>query len=144
MIEIDITDQQTAVPVDRERLVRAAHAILADHGPATCRVSIALVDDLTIHALNRRYLQHDYATDVLSFLLEKTPDLLDGEIVVSGETAAAQAGEYDCTPADELLLYVIHGVLHLVGYDDQTDEAREHMRGAEAMYLSQPRVDHAE
>jgi probable rRNA maturation factor len=144
MIEIEITDQQTSVPVDRDRLVRAARAILQDHGPATCRVSIALVDDPTIHALNRQYLKHDYATDVLSFLLEESPDLLEGEIVVSGETAATQAGEYDSTPADELLLYVIHGTLHLVGFDDQTDEAREQMRCAEALYLKQSRVEHAE
>jgi probable rRNA maturation factor len=144
MIEIEIADQQTTVPVDRGRLARAARAVLQDHGPPTCRVSIALVDDSTIHTLNRQYLQHDYATDVLSFVLEETPDLLEGEIIVSGDTAAAQAGEYDCTPAEELLLYVIHGILHLVGFDDQTTQAREEMRCAEAVYLKQSRVEHAE
>ncbi|MHB0957380.1 MAG: rRNA maturation RNase YbeY [Pirellulaceae bacterium] len=139
MIEIDITDQQTAVPVDRDRLDRAARTILQTHGPARCRLSIAVVDDPTIHTLNRQYLQHDYATDVLSFLLEKTPELLEGEVIVSGETAAAQADEYAATPADELLLYVIHGVLHLVGFDDHSDESRQQMRAAEVMYLNQCR-----
>ncbi|MHB8970467.1 MAG: rRNA maturation RNase YbeY [Pirellulaceae bacterium] len=144
MIEIEIADQQTTVSVDRARLARAARAILQDHGPRTCRISIALVDDATIQTLNRQYLQHDYATDVLSFVLEETPDLLEGEIIVSGETAAAQAGEYDGTPAEELLLYVIHGILHLVGFDDQAEPAREEMRCAEAGYLKQSRVEHAE
>jgi probable rRNA maturation factor len=144
MIEIEIADQQTTVPVDRDQLARVARAILKDHGPETCRVSIALVDDSTIHTLNRQYLQHDYATDVLSFVLEEMPDLLEGEVIVSGDTAAAQASEYDCTPAEELLLYVIHGILHLVGFDDQTDQARDEMRCAEAAYLKQSRVEHAE
>ena len=137
MIEIEIANQQSNLAVDRERLVQAAQAILQDHGPATCRVSIAVVDDPTIHTLNRQYLQHDYATDVLSFVLEQTHDLLEGEVIVSGDTALAQADDYHSTPADELLLYVIHGLLHLVGFDDQTDALRKEMRCAEEVYLRQ-------
>jgi probable rRNA maturation factor len=137
MIEIEIANQQANLAVDRDRLAQAARAILRDHGPATCRVSIAVVDDPTIHALNRQYLQHDYATDVLSFVLEQSRDLLEGEVVVSGDTALAQADHYHSTPADELLLYVIHGLLHLVGFDDQTDARRKEMRCAEHVYLSQ-------
>ena len=137
MIEIEIANQQSKLAVDRELLVQAAQAILQDHGPSTCRVSIAIVDDPTIHTLNRQYLQHDYATDVLSFVLEQSDDLLEGEVIVSSDTALAQAGQYQSTPADELLLYVIHGLLHLVGFDDQTDALRENMRCAERTYLRQ-------
>ena len=137
MIEIEIANQQSNLAVDRELLVQAAQTILQDHGPSTCRVSIAIVDDPTIHTLNRQYLQHDYATDVLSFVLEQSDDLLEGEVIVSSDTALAQAGQYQSTPADELLLYVIHGLLHLVGFDDQTDALREDMRCAERTYLRQ-------
>lgn len=137
MIDIEIADQQSRLTVDQERLEQAARAILQDHGPTTCQVSVAVVDDPTIHGLNRQFLQHDYATDVLSFVLERTPELLEGEIVVSADTAAAQAAQYQWTPADELLLYVIHGVLHLVGFDDQTDALRQCMRAAESTYLAQ-------
>ena len=137
MIEIEIANQQSKLAVDRELLVQAAQAILQDHGPSTCRVSIALVDDPTIHTLNRQYLQHDYATDVLSFVLEQSDDVLEGEVVVSSDTALAQAAQYHWNPVDELLLYVIHGLLHLVGFDDQTDALREEMRCAEQVYLRQ-------
>ena len=135
MIEIALTDQQTALATDAVRLESAARQILLDHGPDVVRVSIAVVDDPTIHELNRRYLQHDYPTDVLSFVLEQTEGLLEGEVVVSSDTALAQSREYGTSPEQELLLYVIHGVLHLVGFDDKTDEQLEQMRYAEQQYL---------
>lgn len=142
-MEIEVADQQAAAPVDAALLARVAAAILRDHGPPVCRISIAIVDDGTIHRLNRQYLHHDYATDVLSFVLERTADLLEGEIVVSGETARAQAARYGWPPGQELLLYVIHGLLHLVGFDDQTPAAEGAMRCAEDIYLKQCGVSRA-
>ncbi len=58
-------------------------------------------------------------------------------MIVSADTAVAQSGEYDSSPEDELLLYVIHGVLHLVGFDDRNPAARQQMRCAEQTYLKQ-------
>ena len=137
MAEIEITDQQSSVSIDRERLTQVALAILADHGPRSAQVSIAIVDDPTIHQLNRRYLEHDYPTDVLSFVLDERDDFLEGEVVVSADTAASQAAQFAWAPEDELLLYVIHGLLHLVGFDDRSDRARAEMRCAERVYLKQ-------
>ncbi len=93
---------------------------------------MAAVDDRTIHQLNRRYLDHDYPTDVLSFVLEEGPGTVEGEIIVSGDTAAASAPGYGWPAQDELLLYVIHGMLHLVGYDDKSPADAARMRQAEA------------
>lgn len=135
MHKIDITDQQSALPINRRRIRAAISAILRDHGPPACRISVAIVDDPTIHELNRQFLQHDYATDVLSFVLESSPELLEGEIVVSGDTAVAQASEYSSTPEEELMLYVIHGTLHLVGFDDHEEADQAEMRLAEQTYL---------
>ncbi len=137
MIDIEITDQQSILAVDTRQLEQVAHAILKDHGPPSVQASIAVVDDPTIHELNRRFLQHDYPTDVLSFVLEREAGHLEGEVVVSAETAQAQASEYGVTPEDELLLYVIHGVLHLVGFDDKSPAPRRQMRCAEQLYLKQ-------
>jgi probable rRNA maturation factor len=137
MVKVEIADQQSFVSVDAKQIARVARSILADHGPKRSRVSVAIVDDATIHALNRRYLQHDYPTDVLSFLLEEKRGYLEGEVVVSGETALAQAGQYGWDASSELLLYVVHGVLHLVGFEDSSDETRQDMREAEAHYLAQ-------
>ncbi|MCA9206082.1 MAG: rRNA maturation RNase YbeY, partial [Planctomycetales bacterium] len=62
-------------------------------------------------------------------------DHLDGEVIVSADTAESTAADYDWPPAAELLLYVIHGTLHLVGFDDKSPEKRVVMRAKEAEYL---------
>jgi probable rRNA maturation factor len=90
-----------------------------------------------IHRLNREYLAHDYPTDVLSFLLGRRDDQLCGEIVVSADMAVARCGEFGLSPQDELTLYLIHGALHLVGYDDKTPEQSERMREREQYYFGQ-------
>ena len=135
MIQVEVTNEQDATPLDEARLQSAVEKILADAGIAEAEISIAVVDDPTIHELNRRHLNHDYATDVLSFVLQRSRTSLEGEIVVSGDTAASAAGEYGWSAEEELLLYVIHGSLHLVGHDDQTPEAREQMRVQERRWL---------
>ena len=71
----------------------------------------------------------------MSFLLESGPGWLEGEIVVSADTAGRSAPEYGWPADDELLLYVIHGVLHLVGFDDTTPQAAVAMRERERFYL---------
>jgi probable rRNA maturation factor len=137
MIDVEVIDQQQATQVDASRLTAAVKAVLSDAGVRRASVSVAIVSDAEIHALNRRHLQHDYPTDVLSFLLERSPEDLEGEIIASGETAATAAAQYGWPAADELLLYIVHGALHLVGYDDQTPEAQDIMQRREAEILSQ-------
>ncbi len=72
---------------------------------------------------------------MLSFILERSDDTLEGEVVASADTAAACAPRYKSTPEAELLLYVIHGTLHIVGYDDTTPRQRAVMRRKEKEYL---------
>ncbi len=134
-LDIALANRQSAHPVDEPRLVAAVRGVLEDAGPRRATVSVGVVDDATIHELNRRYLDHDWPTDVLSFVLEEADGCLEGEVILSADTAAAAAEEYGWSAADEQLLYVIHGTLHLVGYDDQTDEAVAEMRAAEGRYL---------
>jgi len=136
MYDIAITNEQTLQAVDEGRLRMAVRAILEEEGVARATISLAVVDDAAIHRLNRDFLGHDEATDVLSFVLEARDGVLDGEIIVSAQTAATTAARYGWTTADELLLYVIHGALHLVGYDDQGPEAMAEMRLRERHFLS--------
>lgn len=152
-MHIDVTNEQSRVPVDQRRLRAAIGSILADAGIKDATISVALVDDPTIHELNRRYLDHDYPTDVLSFVLEEGPGTVEGEVIVSGDTAARSAPGYGWQAEDELLLYVIHGTLHLVGYDDKSPADAARMRQAESRYLAQfglaprdtePRAHHAD
>ena len=135
MIDVEIARQHDTPPVTDPRWEQAVRGILAADGIREARISLAIVDDPTIHAMNRRYLDHDYATDVLSFLLEREGDRLEGEVVVSGDTAARVAGQMGWSAADELLLYIVHGTLHLVGYDDQDADSRREMRLQEREHL---------
>ncbi|MEX0939571.1 MAG: rRNA maturation RNase YbeY [Pirellulales bacterium] len=135
MFDISFHNQQSHLEVDEDRLRTAAERILSESGITAATVSIAVVDDAEIHELNRNYLAHDYPTDVLSFVLESGPGELEGQIVVSAEMALAQADCFGWSAANELLLYVVHGMLHLVGHDDASPEAAARMRAAEREFL---------
>jgi len=144
MLAIDITNEQDRLDVDEARLREVAAAILRDAGYTAGSLSIAIVDDPTIHELNRKFLDHDYPTDVLSFVLEQEPGRLEGEVIVSADTAQRTAEKLSWTAGDELLLYVVHGTLHLVGHDDLSDEPRAAMRKAERAYLARLGVEYRE
>ena len=136
MIHIEIANRQQALPVDRRLLRRAVRAVLTEEGIADAEISLAIVDDPTIRDLHRRYLGHDDPTDVISFVLERTETWLEGEVIVSADTARTAAPRYGCSPAEELLRYVIHGTLHLAGYRDATPRERAMMRAGERKYLA--------
>jgi len=136
VIEIDVNLQHTPFAIDADAIRAAAEAVLQGEGVITGEVSIAVVDDPTIHELNRQYLDHDYPTDVLSFSLGDETSF-EGEVIVSADTAAEKAAQYQMAPVDELLLYIVHGVLHLVGYDDHAEKGRLAMREREQRYMQQ-------
>ena len=129
---IDLGDTHAPPGVARPRLRRTVVTVLESLGRPRHSVSLTLVDDQTIRRLNRRYLGKNRATDVLAFPMEGAPSLsaslpapLLGEVIVSVETAKRQAREYGHSLHQELDLLIVHGLLHLVGYDDQNPlEAR--------------------
>lgn len=141
--KIEIADEQS-YPVDTDSLIAGVEQVLADHGIVRSEISIAIVDDPTIRALNKQYLAHDYETDVISFVLDYNEQLgaLCGQLIVSTDTAERMAREYGASMQDELLLYVIHGCLHLVGYDDHEPSDADDMRAAEKRYLNRLGVEH--
>lgn len=135
-MNITLTNQQDRLPLDEALLRSVAERVLAEAEITAGSLSIVVVDDPTIHDLNRRFLDHDYATDVLSFTLESRPGYLEGEVIVSADTAAATAPEFGWPAEHELLLYVLHGLLHLVGYNDKGDLETAEMRSAERRILA--------
>jgi probable rRNA maturation factor len=135
-LRIEIADQQN-LEVDTLPLVDIASSILNDHGFTDGELSIALVDDPTIRKLNCEYLNHDWETDVISFVLEQEESSLTGQLIVSTDTANRVAEELKSTFQAELALYVAHGTLHLVGLDDLDESAAKEMRAAEKKYLQQ-------
>jgi probable rRNA maturation factor len=137
MIQVAVANEQADYPIDESLLRRAVTHVLRTHDYRSATISIAVVDNPKIHELNKQFLNHDYPTDVLSFLLDEDQQQLDGEVIVSAEMAACEAARFNWTPTAELLLYVILGTLHLVGYDDTTAEAAAEMRQAEADILAE-------
>jgi probable rRNA maturation factor len=148
---IEIMDRQTFLSIDQTHIRSVIQQILIEENVESAEISVAFVDDARIHELNRDYLGHDYPTDVISFCLDHSDranvpggtarvqdsGLLEAELVVSAQTAVREAPLHGWSAADELTLYVVHGTLHLCGYDDLTDEARPIMRERERHFLSQ-------
>lgn len=134
---INLTVECDVVAVDEARLQTAVQRILDDAQIGSAQIGIAVLSDSAIRQLNKQYLDHDYATDAISFVLEQTPDHLEGEIAVSAETARRQAARLGWDAGDELLLYVVHGMLHLVGEDDMSEAAAERMRQREREVLGE-------
>jgi probable rRNA maturation factor len=142
-LDVDISDTQDHLAVDRAWLAALASRTLRGQGVERASVSIALIDDATIHEVNRRHLGHDWPTDVVTFRLSEPDEpALVGELVVSAEMAAATARQAGMDARAELALYVIHGLLHLCGHDDQTPEGAAEMRRLEAEALQREGLPH--
>ncbi len=138
MGKISIASPQEAVPIDRGRMREVVRTVLQGEGIGDAEISLAFVDNPTIHRLNKQFLDHDEPTDVLSFPLgEPNSRKLSGELVIGAEVALAQAAEHGHDVQAELALYVIHGLLHLCGHDDHDAEGARAMRQRERHYLAQ-------
>jgi probable rRNA maturation factor len=121
-VSVHVSDQQTFIPRAKAACRRAASAVLGDK-----KVVVALVDDKTIAEVHGRFLGDPTPTDVISFP--------HGEIVVSAQTALRESQTRGIAPLDELVLYVVHGALHLKGHSDRSPKARARMRAAERRVL---------
>jgi probable rRNA maturation factor len=138
MIAISIKDQQETIELDYQLLKAAALTVLEGEGVAAAKVTFAIMDNATIHVLNKRHLDHDEPTDVLTFPYSApSAKKLEGDIAIGAEIAQAQANERGHPVLVELQYYMIHGCLHLCGYDDRTDDDRHAMRARERHYLKQ-------
>lgn len=122
--------------------------ILNGLGCITSELSVAIVGDRTIRVLNREYLQKDRPTNVISFSMQEgefaamNPDLL-GDVVISADTAAREAGEAGITFHERLVFLLLHGILHLVGYDHERsgEEEARRMEAKEADIFAELKLD---
>ncbi len=104
-------------------------------------IGVVLVDSRRIRRINRRYLAHDFVTDVISFPLELRPRL-EGEIYVNLDRARSQAKEFGVSGWNEVVRLVVHGALHLAGYDDRTPHARELMERRQELLVDRFMREH--
>jgi probable rRNA maturation factor len=114
---------QRKVKIDVKNLHQRINRALEVSGFSFKQLGVILVSDRRIAGYNQKFLGHNRPTDVLSFSLEKQ----EGEILISAETAGAQAKELHHSLEEELLTLAIHGFLHLAGYDDRKTKDRRLM-----------------
>lgn len=105
-------------------LERAVGVVLADGGVAEAELSLTLLDDGGIRALNLRYLGEDRPTDVIAFALGREPVLV-GDVYLGSEQAARQAAELGLPLGEELVRLAVHGTLHVLGHDHPEGDDRE-------------------
>jgi probable rRNA maturation factor len=135
-LSVTIHSRQQRIPISLSRLRRTAARALSALGRADRDLDVTVVDDAQIRRLNARYLGARRATDVLAFNLDVPgPSRLLGEVIISAETAARQAARLGVPAAIEMDLLVVHGLLHLVGYDDHDpgQARRMHERAREIL-----------
>jgi probable rRNA maturation factor len=135
---VTIRNRQRARAVNVRQLKRIATAVLADHlGVTEFRLNICLVGGREIARLNEVYLRHQGSTDVLAFDYRDSarPGALFGEIFVCVDEASVQARRFRTTWQAELVRYIVHGLLHLCGYDDRRTRRREKMKRVENRLL---------
>ena len=166
-IDIYAADEQHDVVIDLERWIALANGALRDEGiRGLAEVSLIFADEMTITSLNQQFMGQDGPTDVLSFPIDgeveptgRVPDAggsgpgepamgeipqLVGDVVICPSVAQRNAVEHECSLDDELALLVVHGVLHLVGWDHVVDEEAERMEARERELLARHyRAGHA-
>lgn len=134
---VDVSDRQRLVRLSALGLERLVRRALVAEGVLQAEIGVLLVDDRRIAAVHRRWLGVPGPTDVITFDLSPgkvgplQAGVLAGDIVVSTETARRMARAVGWTPRQEVAYYLIHGVLHLTGYDDHTPADRRAMRARE-------------
>ncbi len=127
-MEIIIKDLQVKVPLNPPQIRKITKTILRHEGIDNAVLSVVFVSYQRIKSLNKKYLARNHATDVLAFDLRdnvpskpksrQRPKILVGDIFISTDAALKNAQMYKTTLAQELSLYIIHGLLHLLGFDD--------------------------
>ena len=100
-------------------------------------VEIVFTDESGIIEINSEYLNRDYVTDIISFRLDDddSNQAIEGTLYCCAPRIAEQSGEFDSDPESEFLRIIVHGLLHLIGYDDQTDSDKSAMTLLEDKYL---------
>ena len=136
--KVAISSAQKALRVPRKRIAELVAFVAKAEGCRVADVDIAVVDSAKMAELNRRYLRCAGATDVLSFDLSEAPKAgLSVQLIVCGDLAATEAAARGLKPSRELMLYVVHGLLHMMGYDDQAVRGAVRMEARQEELLDQ-------
>lgn len=132
-----IKNPQKKIPVDFGKIKKTVRDIVSTQGLAkTGEINISFIGDGLIKKLNSRFHGCDFPTDVLAFDLSSDKKRLCADIYISADTAVRNSKIFRTDPVSEIYLYVIHGLLHIAGYDDHLPRDIRIMRGKEEFYLN--------
>lgn len=95
------------------------------------QLQIIFVDSEYIHAINKEYLKHDYSTDIITFSYSEEKNVFDGEIYISVDDAQKNSKKYKVDFNTEIIRLIIHGILHLLGFDDINEQDKAIMKKSE-------------
>ena len=126
MITVDIHNEFD-VQLNKSSIQGLLENILLDNKHNTGSINIIMTDDNTLRLMKKEYFNQDLYTDVIAFNLEDEGNSIDGEIYISMERIIYNANKYNCNLNDELKRIIVHGTLHLIGYDDTTKKEKESM-----------------
>ena len=121
---IHLLSKQKTLPIRPKAMRRRLNVLMKDLGLSETELSITITDDREIRAINAQYRGVDKATNVLAFALEEGPLMpgaprVLGDIVISADTIRREAGPLGYTDGEMLYFYLVHGLLHLIGYDHE-------------------------
>ncbi|MEZ4999851.1 MAG: rRNA maturation RNase YbeY [Bacteroidales bacterium] len=124
----------------KRKILAWLEGVLNSEGSEAGDIAFIFTDDNYLREINRKFLEHDYFTDVITFDYSTARGIIEGEIYISSDTVRENSKIYNTGMEMEILRVMVHGLLHLTGYDDKSEGERKLMREKEDYYLSR-RVD---
>ena len=120
---------------DWRKVVKLVNEVIAKEQKISGDLNFIITNDNNLRKINVQFLEHDYNTDVITFDYN-SENVVNGEVYISLETVKENSVNYNVSLRVELLRVIIHGVLHLVGYDDKTEEEKLEIRRMEDLWLN--------
>ena len=136
MNKIEIQNEMyNEITFREEDVIHVSNSVLADFSKNNSTINIIISNDEFLRKLKKDFFDVDAYTDVISFNLEDQGENIDGEIYISWDRVNENASQYKQTVTSEFKRVIIHGILHLLGYDDQTNQEKLLMTDLEEKYL---------
>ena len=121
---------------DQEKISKWISGFIKDEGYKLDHINYIFCSDKYLFELNQKYLDHDTYTDIITFDLSEKKGFIYGEIYISIQRIKANAKKFETTFLHELHRVMIHGIIHLCGYNDKTSKQKSEMRAKEDEYLA--------
>ena len=135
MISVSLVKRYHNVRISLNRLEEIVQFVCRKEKISDGELSFVIINERTMRGMNKKFLTHDYSTDIITFPLEKMP--LQAEVFINGEKIKSQAKEFKVSEKNELIRLIVHGTLHALGYSDKTTMKKKRMYELQEKYVVQ-------